>query len=75
VQVAAADRRPHHADDRVGRVVDHGVGYVLDADVAGSVHQRCLHVIKPTTASTGVSTVKGTLTGSPGPVLNRGAQP
>jgi hypothetical protein len=51
--------------------VDRRVGYVGDADVTGSVHQRRLHVIKPTTAGTGVSTVKGTLTGSPEPLLKR----
>jgi hypothetical protein len=70
VQVAAADRGAHHADDRVGRGVDRRVGYVCDADVTGSVHQRRLHAIKPSTAGTGVSTVKGTLTGSPGPLLS-----
>jgi hypothetical protein len=69
VQVAAADRGAHHAYDRIGRGVDRRVGYVFDADVTGSVHQRRLHAIKPTTAGTGVSTVKGTLTGSPRPLL------
>src|SRR6201985_2279241 len=64
VQVAAADRGAYHAYDRVGRGVDRWVGYVFDADVTGSVHQRRLHVIKPTTAGTGVSTVRGTLMGS-----------
>jgi len=44
--------------------VDRRVGYVFDADVTGSVHQRRLHAIKPTTADTGVSTVRGTLMGS-----------
>jgi hypothetical protein len=51
VQVAAADRGAHHAYERVGRGVDRRVGNVFDADVTGSVHQRRLHVIKPTTAA------------------------
>ena len=70
VQVAAADRGAHHSYDHVGRSVDRRVGYVFDADVTGSVHQRRLHAVKPSTAGTGVSTVKGTLTGSLRPLLS-----
>jgi hypothetical protein len=74
VQVAAADRGAHHAHDRVGRGVDRRVGYVGDADVTGSVHQCRLHAIKPSTAGTGDSTVEGTLTRSPRPLLTRDAR-
>jgi hypothetical protein len=74
VQVTAADRGAHHAHDRVGRGVDRRVGYISDADVTGSVHQRRLHAIKPSTAGTGVSTVNGTLSGSPTPLLKRDAR-
>jgi len=70
----AADRGAYHTYDRVGRGVDRRVGYVSDAVVTGSVHQRRLHAIKPSTAGTGVSTVRGTLTGSPRPLLKRDAR-
>jgi hypothetical protein len=43
VQVAAADGGAHHADDRIGRVLDDGVGHGLDADVSGSVQQGGSH--------------------------------
>jgi hypothetical protein len=36
MQVAAADRRPQHADHSVGGLVELRVGPVLDADVAGT---------------------------------------
>ena len=42
-QVAAADARGGDADDRVGGLVQHGVGHVLDAHVAGLVHHGCSH--------------------------------
>ncbi len=42
-QVAAADAGARHPHQRVGRLDQMGVGNVLDADVAGAVHQRCAH--------------------------------
>jgi hypothetical protein len=42
-QVAAADAGADDADDRIGRVEDGRVGDVLDADVAGAVHDNCSH--------------------------------
>ena len=42
-EVAAADAGAGDADDRVGRVDDRGVGDVLDANVAGLVHDGCTH--------------------------------
>jgi hypothetical protein len=42
-QVAAANARTQNADDRVGRLLDRGVGDLLDADITGAIHQRCAH--------------------------------
>jgi hypothetical protein len=45
MQVAAADRRPQHANHGVGGLVDLRIGPVLDADVAGAVHHCCTHAL------------------------------
>src|SRR4051794_40609758 len=42
-EAAAADAGAGHADDRVGRMDDRGVSDVLDANVAGLVHDGCTH--------------------------------
>src|SRR5205823_8028419 len=50
VDVRAADRRERDAHDRVARLLDHGIGHVLDAEpVASAVHDG-FHVVSPLTA-------------------------
>ena len=43
MQVAAADAGRGDADQGVGGLLDDRVGDVLDADVAGAVHECCAH--------------------------------
>ncbi|PSK62863.1 hypothetical protein B0E53_05229 [Micromonospora sp. MH33] len=43
VQVGSADRGRGDPDDRIGRLLDPGVRYVLDADVPLAVPGQCLH--------------------------------
>ena len=42
-EVAAADAGAGNAEKRIGWLRDPGVGDVLDADVAGAVHDSCFH--------------------------------
>src|SRR4051794_36906166 len=44
-QVAAADAGGGDADERVGGLLEHGVGNVLDSDVAGAVHGGRSHEV------------------------------
>ena len=56
------------AHDRVGRLLDHRVRDVLDADVTGPVHHSWLSwraVDAPTTGETSGSLVLGSATGNP----------
>ncbi len=43
VQVAAADTAAHYPHDRVGGLLQHRVGHVLNPHIAGTVHQGCPH--------------------------------
>jgi len=44
VEVGSAYAGADHADDRVGWLLDNGIGNVDDTDVACSVDERCSHV-------------------------------
>ena len=46
-EIAAADRGAGDAHERVGRLDQPRVRDVLDADVAGSVHDCCAHTQMP----------------------------
>ena len=46
-QVAAADARAGHADDRIGGLDNGCVRNVLDPDIAGRVHDGCAHELPP----------------------------
>src|SRR6266508_3820659 len=50
-EVAAADAGAGDADEGVGRFDDAGVRHVLDADVAGAVHDSCAHRDLPRASS------------------------
>src|SRR4051812_35048622 len=46
-QIAPADAGSGDAEDRVARIDDGWIGDILDADVAGGVHQSRSHVLSP----------------------------
>ncbi len=65
-QVAAADTGARNAHDRIGRFDDGRVRDVLDADIAGGVHDGCSHALQPSTGPRALGDpVKVTLPGSP----------